>query len=261
MTAQPTTKLEHYERRVGRWSRRIAPRFLEWLGRETGGRWLDVGCGGGALGQAILDRCGPVEVASVDEWEEAIATLVSTRAGPCVVGSAEALPFESARFDAVVSALMLNAMGDPLRGVREMRRVVAPGGVIAGYVWDFAGKMEVTRAFWDAAIALDDTAREKDQGVRFSLSDPDRLTALFSDAGLFDVETTALDDHADFADFADYWSPWVDGDGSVVRYVQSLSDEAREALRAQLDDTLPRNDRGGIRLSIRAWAIRGRPDG
>jgi hypothetical protein len=142
-----------------------------------------------------------------------------------------------------------------------MRRVAAPGGVVAGYVWDFGGKMEVMRAFWDAAISLDDAAREKDQAVRFPLCGPTRLTALFSDAGLSDVETTALDDHADFADFADYWSPWVDGDGSVVRYMQSLPDEAREALRDRLDAILPRNDRGGIRLSIRAWAIRGRQRG
>ena len=46
---------EGYERYVGRWSRLVAPEFLRGLGIPGGRSWLDVGCGTGALTQAILD--------------------------------------------------------------------------------------------------------------------------------------------------------------------------------------------------------------
>src|SRR5688500_15233635 len=55
-----------YEDYVGRWSRLVAPRFLDWLAVPPGRRWLDVGCGTGALSQAILATADPAEVVGVD---------------------------------------------------------------------------------------------------------------------------------------------------------------------------------------------------
>ena len=55
-----------YEQYVGRWSRRVAPLFLSWLGIPPGRRWLDVGCGTGALCAAIADRCFAASVAGVE---------------------------------------------------------------------------------------------------------------------------------------------------------------------------------------------------
>ncbi|MCM2272867.1 MAG: SAM-dependent methyltransferase, partial [candidate division Zixibacteria bacterium] len=48
---------EPYERFMGRWSRVIARRFLDWLAPSEGLKWLDVGCGSGALSEAILRQC------------------------------------------------------------------------------------------------------------------------------------------------------------------------------------------------------------
>src|SRR5688500_17267591 len=50
----------------GRWSRLVAPRFLDWLAVPPARRWLDVGCGTGALSQAILASADPAEVVGVD---------------------------------------------------------------------------------------------------------------------------------------------------------------------------------------------------
>jgi SAM-dependent methyltransferase len=55
-----------YEPYVGRWSRLVAKEFLAWLAVPAGRRWLDVGCGTGALSQTILEHARPGEVAGVD---------------------------------------------------------------------------------------------------------------------------------------------------------------------------------------------------
>ena len=55
-----------YESYIGRWSRLVAPEFLDWLGIPPRQRWLDMGCGTGALTAAILARCEPRSVVGVD---------------------------------------------------------------------------------------------------------------------------------------------------------------------------------------------------
>jgi trans-aconitate methyltransferase len=78
------------------------------------------------------------------------------------LGDARHLSVESARHDAVVSALVLNFIPDLPAGMAQMAGAVRAGGMVAGYVWDYAGKMELMRYFWDAAIALkpDDVERD-----------------------------------------------------------------------------------------------------
>lgn len=51
---------------MARWSRLVAERFVGWLGIPPSGRWLDVGCGTGALSQAILSQAGPSSVIGLD---------------------------------------------------------------------------------------------------------------------------------------------------------------------------------------------------
>ena len=55
-----------YEGYIGRWSRLIAPEFVDWLAQPAGLRWLDVGCGTGILTRTILDRADPASVVGVD---------------------------------------------------------------------------------------------------------------------------------------------------------------------------------------------------
>ena len=67
---------------------------------------------------------------------------------------------------------------------RRMFSPTAAGGTIGAYVWDYAGKMELMRHFWDAAAELDPAAAPLDEGVRFPLCRPEPLAALFATAGL-----------------------------------------------------------------------------
>ena len=127
---------DHYERHVGRWSRLTAREFLSWLAVPASARWLDVGCGTGALSQAILAQAAPVSVIGLDPSEGYITHArkrTEDEQVTFVVGDARALPFDGGAFDAVVSGLALNFVPEPALAVEEMGRVTRPGAVVAAY--------------------------------------------------------------------------------------------------------------------------------
>ena len=247
------------ENYIGRWSRRIAPLFLSWLDQPANRRWLDVGCGTGALSAAVLDRCAPGRLIGV-EPSEGFRTLAAQNLGSQLVvlaGDAAALPLDSRTCDVVVSGLVLNFVPDLSKVLAEMMRVAVPGGTIAAYVWDYAGRMEIIKSFWDAAVSLDQAASPLHEGVRFPVCNPSALKDAFERAGLGRVETTSLEVTAEFADFEDYWGPFLGGQGPAPAYAMSLSDGKRAALRARLEAALPAGANNTICLPARAWAVRG----
>lgn len=249
-----------YEPYVGRWSRLVARAFLEWLDMPEGSDWLDVGCGTGALTQTIIDRMSPRSLKSVDrspEYVEYAKAHVTGSPRRFEVADAQSLPFESSSFDAAVTGLVLNFVPEPSRAVAEMARVVRPGGIVAAYVWDYAGKMEMMRYFWDAAVALDPAAGDLDEGRRFPICRPDPLAELFANAGLDGVEVRPIDVSTDFRDFDDYWLPFLGGQGPAPGYAVSLDEESRDVLRDRIRSRLPIEEDGSIRLIGRTWAVRG----
>jgi SAM-dependent methyltransferase len=250
-----------YEPYVGRWSRLVARDFLRWLELPAQLDWLDVGCGTGALTEAILQQTKPRSVTGIDPSAGFLDYARAHINDPRVtfeVGDAQSLPVESARFDAAASGLVLNFVSKPLVAVQEMARAVRPEGVAAAYVWDYAGKMELMRYFWDAAVALDSDAFKLAEGLRFPICQPTALVALFNDAGLGDVEVRAIDVATQFRDFDDYWSPFLGGQGPAPGYAMSLNEERRGALRDRIRATLPIASDGSIPLIARAFAVRGR---
>lgn len=249
-----------YEAYVGRWSRAVARQFLEWLGAGRGRRWLDVGCGTGALTAAIVDGAEPVEVLAVDASPAYVDDARRRLGNPRVrfeVTDATSLTMTSS-FDLAVSGLVLNFLSDPGAAVAGMRRAVVPGGVVAAYVWDYADRMELMRYFWDAACRLHPSARDLDEGVRFPLCRPERLTAVWEEAGVSSVETTEIQVATEFRDFNDYWSPFLGRQGPAPGYLMSLSEPERVALRETVRASLPVSVDGSISLVARAWAVRGR---
>jgi SAM-dependent methyltransferase len=250
-----------YEPFVGRWSRRVAREFVEWLAPVANSRWLDVGCGSGALTQTILATASPREVLGVDPSEGFIAHArrhTQDSRAKFKVGDAQALPVANSDFDVAVAGLVLNFVPDAARAVTEMYRAVRVGGTVAAYVWDYADRMQLLRRFWDAAVALDPAASELDEGRRFPLCRREALRSLLNDVvGLEQTEVRAIDVPTVFKNFDDYWSPFLGGQGPAPGYCVSLSDDLRARLRSQLEATLPVASDGAIHLKARAFAVRG----
>jgi len=247
-----------YEQYVGRWSRQVAPLFLSWLNLPRGCRWLDVGCGTGALCAAIVDRCSPSSVAGVEPSEGFLKTAKENLAGRAALhqGTATEIPLGDASVDVVVSALVLNFIPDQRAALLEMARVTKNEGTIAAYVWDYAGKMELMRVFWDAAVELNPSAAHMDEGARFPMCRPDALEKLFAGAGLQGVDVKPIDVPTPFANFDDYWRPFLGGQGPAPAYAMSLDETVRTRLRARIKERLPTEPNGSISLNARAWAVR-----
>lgn len=178
---------ESYERYMGRWSRQVAARYLDWLAAPKDAMWLDLGCGTGALSQTILARCDPRSVIGIDPSAGFVAHAQATTKDARArfeVGDAQKLPLPDASVDVAASALVLNFVSNKIAALRELMRVVRPAGLMSFYVWDYpGGGMGFMRAFWDAAIALDSKAAELGEGGRFPFCTEQGLTALCAEAG------------------------------------------------------------------------------
>jgi ubiquinone/menaquinone biosynthesis C-methylase UbiE len=249
-----------YEPYIGRWSRLVAQEFIRWLSIPEGSQWLDVGSGTGAMTQAILDAANPQKIKGIDRSKDYVELTRSRLHDPRVifeVGNAQSLPAEPESFDAAVSGLVMNFVPQPDQMVAEMARVVRDGGIVALYVWDYAGKMQMLRHFWNAVAALDPAARELDEGWRFAICNPNSLKYLFEHAGLSQVEIRPIDISADFKDFDDYWLPFLGGQGPAPGYLKSLDERRRAQLRDRIYNSLPFALDGTIPLMMRAWAAKG----
>jgi len=248
-----------YEYYMGRWSRLVAEQFVDWLAPQPGLQWLDVGCGSGALSEAIINRHNPETVMAIDQSEGFVHTAQQRlgRRAICKVDNALSLSLDDDAVNISVSGLVLNFIPEPEKALAEMKRVTRKDGTVAVYVWDYAGKMEFLNHFWDVVVELDPAASPLHEGQRFPDAHADRLVARFTDAGFSRVEAVPLDIVTNFTSFDDYWQPFLGGQGPAPTYVAKLGDADRDHLREMLVQGLPVKADGSISLSARAWATKG----
>ena len=183
-----------------------APRVVELAGVGPGMRVLDVACGTGVLSLVAADLVKPDgSVAGLDlnpgmlDVARRKAPHIDWREAP-----AEAIPFEDATFDAVVSQFGLMFFQDKALAIREMLRVLRPAGNLAIAVWD---SLENVTGY-DAASRLlnrlfGESAAESLRAP-YSLGDVQKLSSLFSDAGVPDVKITTLEGTARYPSIR-YW--------------------------------------------------------
>ncbi|MDH4141468.1 MAG: methyltransferase domain-containing protein [Chloroflexota bacterium] len=241
-----------YDAFMGRYARRLSAQFVEFAGVAADQRVLDVGCGPGTLTVELVGRLGPASVAAVDPSGSFVEAARSRMPGVDIRrASAEALPFESASFDAAVAQLVVHFMPDPVAGLREMARVTRIGGAIAASVWDHAGGFGPLGTFWSVA-------REVHPGVVDESNLPGarggHLSQLFEAAGLASVIETSLVADLEHPTFEEWWGPFTHGVGPAGAYVQSLDPGHRAALRDRCRTVL---GDGPFVIPARAWAARG----
>ena len=245
---------EAYDRFMGRYSRELAPRFMEFAGIEPGMSVIDVGCGPGALAERLAEHVGADRVAAVDPSEPFVAACAQRVPGADVrQAGAEELPWPDGKFDAALSQLVINFLHDAPAGAAEMRRVVRPGRIAAACTWDYGDGMQMLRAFWDAAKALAPDAPDE-SGMRYRTSE--ELAELWRGAGFADVETGSLVVETTYTGFDDFWQPITFGIGPAGAYYKQLGPERQAVLRDQLFERLG-SPAGPFALSARAGAVRG----
>ncbi len=248
-----------YEYFMGRWSKLMAPVFLKWLNMPPQLSCLEVGCGTGALSEAIYEYSKPKQFCGIDP-SNGFITKAKERLhdkGTFIVGNVIDLPFENATYDFVVSGLALNFFPNLEHALSEMKRVARPNGTIAAYVWDYSGRMEMLRYFWDTAISIDPASRHLDEGIRFPICNSTNLENAFQLSGLKEIKVKELDILTVFKNFEDYWNPFLGAQGPAPSYLASLSKDLQSEIKNDVYNKLPKEPNGEIRLVGRAIVIKG----
>ena len=230
----------------------LAPQLADFAGVAAGQRVLDVGCGPGALTTELVRRLGPDSVSAVDPSEPFVAAARERHPGVDVQrAAAEELPFGDDEYDAALAQLVVHFMSDPVAGLREMARVTREQGVVAACVWDLAGGAAPLSVFWEAAHELDPDVNDESQmaGAREG-----HLAELFQEAGLQEIEATALSNTVEHPSFEDWWEPYTLGVGPAGGYAAGLDPEQLAQLRELCREKLPE---APFTLTFRAWAALG----
>jgi ubiquinone/menaquinone biosynthesis C-methylase UbiE len=217
--------------------------FQQWAGRvadaadiHPGQRVLDVACGTGVLARAVADRVGSAgSVAGVDVNDGMLA--VARRKAPAIAwkqASAEALPFDNDSFDAVVSQFGLMFFADRCAALKEMLRVVRPGGRLAVAVWDslehtpgYAAMTDLLQLLFGDQVA--DALR-----APYVLGDRQLLRSLFAETGVPDAQITT---QAGIARFPSIQS-WVYTDIKGWTLADALDDAQFERLLTEAEQPL-----------------------
>jgi ubiquinone/menaquinone biosynthesis C-methylase UbiE len=254
---------EAYEVQMGRWSRRLAPLFVEFAGTAGAVRVLDVGCGTGSLSSCLARDPGIVSVHGLDispAYVESANRRNDDARLDFMVGDARALPFPDAHFDHAVSMLVLQFVPRADLAVREMRRVTCSGGTVAAATWDTRGGLVALRMIYDTAAILDPKGCQvRAAAYTRPMSRPGDLARMWHDAGLTDVVQDTLTIRMEFASFADFWAPAEGTEGPVAQYVGSLDADARVRLRDVVRLAYLDGEADGARsYAATAWVVKGK---
>jgi SAM-dependent methyltransferase len=252
---------DSYEQTMGRWSRRLAPLFIEHAGAAAGERLLEVGCRTGSLTFALAGTVAFGELTAIDYADVYVAAARAKNRDPHphrAGGRGRAvLPRRALRSRAVAPGPAIrpragggggaDAAGHPAggsgrRGGMGFRRWASRSADILGY--------------------RRDAGRRRGRAARRAMSKPvvapGGLARLFSAAGLADVDERPSLIRMEHADFADYWEPFLNGEGPMGAYVAGLgvADRARleHHLRAAYLAGAPDGPRSFAAI---AWSCRG----
>lgn len=201
---------------------------------RPGASLLDVGCGPGTITAELAERVAPGRVVALDASAEVVAEARRTLDDrgldgvETAVGDVYGLDHADGSFDVVHAHQVLQHLGDPVGALREMRRVLAPDGVVAVRDADYAAM-----AWHPADPALDRWLEVYRATARANGAEPDagrRVGAWARAAGFELVECSAsVWCFADEADRAWWGSLWADRVRSSGFAVQAREHELTDA--------------------------------
>jgi SAM-dependent methyltransferase len=243
-----------YDRFMGRYSSRLAPHFADFAGLHAGQRALDCGAGTGALTTELVSRLGPESVVVAEPSPRFVDGLkakfpeLDVRLTP-----AEELPWPDGELDAALAQLVISFVTDAPAAVRELRRVVREGGVVAICMWDLGGGMEMLAAIGRARRVVSD---EPVGDERLTNWRPEEMSALFEGAGLRNIVLETLEVEREYSGYDEFWSALLGGAGPAGAFVQTLDAEGKEKMRAATHRELG-SPNGPFTLHARCNAVRG----
>lgn len=201
---------------------------------RSGMRLLDGGCGPGTISIDLAEIVAPGEVIGVDveptqvEWARVSATTRCVSNIRFEVGNLYSLPFPDESFDAVFLHGVIEHLREPVRGLREVLRVLKPGGVLGSRHADFGGfLLEPTTPPLDQFVPLFEALMRHNEADPFAGRHQLRW---LQDAGFERITMSAS---------YDCWTRTAEHKAIAARFLQSLfadTDFARQLLAAGLAD-------------------------
>ena len=225
-------------------------------GGSTGPRrLLDVGCGTGAMAVAAAARWPAAEIDASDGSAGMLAVAARTvdaagetgRRVRLVRAPADRLPFPDGTFDVALAAFVLHLVPSRPRAMREMRRVLRPGGRLAFVGW-LAGDLPMAAdEAWDAALDAAGLGGRESHGGHDDLPNVAVAIGQLRAAGLSRV--TAHEDRLVHQFTPDAYAAFVTrfDEGDLVA---SLAPDVRDALEADLLARLQGLPQDGLRLEL-----------
>jgi ubiquinone/menaquinone biosynthesis C-methylase UbiE len=251
-----------YEQLMGRWSKKLAPLFIDFAGLANGEKVLDVGCGTGSLTFALTKFADLSEIRAIDYSPVFVEAASRRSIDPRVKfqqADACALPFEDGTFDRALALLVLHFVPEAGKAVAEMRRVVRPGGVVAAAVWDHLGGMPGMRMMVDTVAVLTEGGRQLRNRYCFQpMMQPGEMKQTFVKQGLADVTEAELMIRMDYQNFDDYWAPIAAGEGPLGKFIATLDAAERARTDAAVRNAYEAGRPDGPRSFANvAWTCRG----
>jgi SAM-dependent methyltransferase len=216
-----------------------ADRMLELARVGAGDRVLELACGPGGLGLAAAERVGPGGEVVLSDVAEEMTAIAAARAAELGLGNVafRALDLEridepDASYDVVLCREGLMFALEPDRALREVRRVLRPGGRAAVAVWGARERNPWLGLVMDA-VSAQIGAPVPPPGIPgpFALGDADELRRLLDGAGLADVQVGELSVPLRTATFDEWWGRTSALAGPLSAILASMPEPAVQALR------------------------------